>query len=135
VQGLGAFVIGAADEIERTFVGVIVVDVIDGALFFKIVRESDFLDGDAFGFLVGGIWLELGGCAEGVGGVRREEAWEEPGHAAAEGRDAGAQDAHVQLDVAPEGRERALVGHVLGDGDWVDPDQAEDGDDTGADMC
>lgn len=121
--------LGAAKEVKGLFVWVVVVDV---ALLFKIMRQSDFLDGDAFGFLVGRIGLGLGGCAE-AGGVRREEAREEPSHAAAEGRYARAQDAHVQLDVTPEGRERALVGHVLGDGNGVDPDQAEDRDDACAD--
>jgi hypothetical protein len=123
--------IRAADEIERPFVRVVIVGV---ALPLKVVRESDFLDGHALGFVVGRVWLVLGEHAD-VGGVCREEAWEEPGHAAAEGRYARAQDAHVQLDVTPEGRERALVSHILGDGDWVDPDQAEDGDDACTVVC
>jgi hypothetical protein len=118
VHGLRALVVGAADEIERPFERVVVVG---AALVLKVVRQRDFLDGDAFGFVVGSVWLVLRGHA-GVGGVCREEAWEEPGHAAAKGRYAGAQYAYVQFDVAPQGRERALVGHVLGDGDWVDPD-------------
>lgn len=134
MHGFGAVVVGAADEIKRLSVRVVVVKVVGGALLFKVGSESDFLNGDAFGFLVGRIGLELGGCAE-VGGVCWEEAWEESGHAAAEGRYAGAQDSYVELDVTPEGRERTLVSHVLGDGDWVDPDQAEDGDNACADIC
>jgi hypothetical protein len=123
--------VGAADKIEWPFVRVIVVGV---ALPLKVVRESDLLDGHALGFVVGRVWLVLGEHAD-VGGVCWEEAWEEPGHAAAEGRYTRAHDPHVELDVTPESRERTLVGHILGDGDWVDPDQTEDGDDACADTC
>lgn len=81
--------LGAADEVKGPSVWIVVVHVIDGALLFEVVRQCNFLDGDAFGFVMGRIGLGLGGRAR-VGDVCREEAWKEPGHAATEGRYAGA---------------------------------------------
>jgi len=58
-------VICAADEIERPFVRVVVVG---AALVLKVVRQRNFLDGEALGFVVGSGWLVLRGHAD-VGGV------------------------------------------------------------------
>jgi hypothetical protein len=95
---------GACDvKTERLFAGIVAVRIVAEMLLLKVcveVREGDFLDSHAFG--LGSFGARLGLMFSGA--ARRilgKEAWEEPDHAAAESRHAGAENAHIQFDVTP----------------------------------
>lgn len=67
-----------------------------------------------------------------VRGVGREEAGEQPGHAASESGQAGTENANVEFYVAPESGKGAFVGHIGGNGNGVNPDKAQHGNNAGA---